>query len=535
MTSYKPAALIRLVFRFEEYDSATSAKPPDKVQTKRRGAKDEGYKLEYVLDPNNTSEGKRYTLQGKRQETDEASEDNLTYAIEGIVPMRATLERNSYKEADTLEIDIPFLDLPFDPRTIRSCGVQYYLGTLTDEIWKEGVSNNQIPKLPLEDDYGSNLRFEGWVDDYRSSWADGQTTVTLSCRDNTSLLIDQPAPPQLKIDPKKTLDEAFADYLASFPQFAGLAVEYRPSSDDAPRLADIANKASQRNGGTGPGKDKMSVWDYLTDVAGMAGCVLFFEGSTIVIQKPRTLYGSEVVREGDPWEGLEYNGAELENRTLIYGENVESFEVSRRFNENAPRNIELRCYLPSRKKTLVARFPGVTSKVQPGEKADKSILVLRVSGVASKDALKVIAQSVYEDMSRQELAVSIKTKHLASLGGSNSEPDLLYLQSGDPVEVLFASKEGDAEVPSSPEQLEGALLIEARTIEFLSALGYEKEIAAAYAKAYVAAGYQTIFRVQKAMIDWSSEEGVSISIDATNYVQARYDVPLPEGLEPDAT
>lgn len=537
--TYYPACKVRLIVRFDEFSDEPSAVPPEKPATMRKGHKDKGQVLDYSIDPDAPEGVTRYRLAGRGQtEAQEASKDNLTHVIEGIIPVRATLEKNTYKEADTLELELSYLDLPFDPRTVRSCAVECYMGTIDADTWREYMRLQTIPELPDESEYGTNRQFKGWIDDWRVNWtSENAASVELSCRDNTSLFIDQDAPPQIKVDPKVGIDEALAKYLACFPQFEGIGVEYRPQNEEPPKLKDVMQRSSQRNGGVGPGKDKMSVWDFIIDVTGMVGCVAFMDGETVVIQKPRTLYARGFSRLEDPWRGRVADDIPMNNRTMIFGRNLSEFNVSRRYNENAPRNIEVRCYLPERKKTLVVRFPGVTSKAQPGESADKSVTVFRVAGVQSKEALQVIAQSIYEDVSRQELEVSMKTPNIASFGGDNAEPDLLYLQAGDPIEVYFAKDDtGDPVLlPATQAQVENSLLVTDKTFEYLQSLGYDADIAKAYAQAYTNAGYQTAFRVAKVVYDWSDDEGLTIGIDAVNYIEVRYDKALPDGLEPEPT
>ena len=534
--SYYPLCKVRLIVRFDEFSDEPSAVPPKKPASMRKGQKDKGQVLDYILDPDAPSGVTRYVLSGRGQtEAQEASADNRTHVIEGIIPVSATLERNTYKEADTLEATLSYLDLPFDPRTVRSCAIEFYLGVIDGDTWREYMRLQTLPPLPDENEYGSNRRFRGWVDNWHVDWStDSAATVDLSCRDNTALFIDQSAPPQIKVDPKVGIDEAIAKYLSCFPQYEGIGVEWR-GGDDPPTLEKAMTRSSRRNGGVGPGKDQMSVWDFITDITGMVGVVAFVEDETVVLQKPRTLYASGYYREGDPWRGRTTDELDMKTRTFIYGRNLEDFSVDRRYNEKAPRNIEVRCYLPERKKTIVVRFPGKTTRVQPGESADKTITVFRVAGVKDKEALQVIAQSMYEDMSRQEMEVSMKTFSLASFGGDNTEPDVLYLQSGDPVEVFFAKSDtGDpVMVPATQEQVEDALLVTEKTVEYLESLGYPNEIATAYAEAYTNAGYQTAFRVARVTYDWGDEEGITVGIDAVNYIEVRYDKALPEGLEPE--
>jgi hypothetical protein len=216
----------------------------------------------------------------------------------------------------------------------------------------------------------------------------------------------------------------------------------------------------------------------------------------------------------------------------VYGNNLLKFGIERKYNESAPTNVEVRCYLPNRKKTLAVRFPGVASS-KTGDKTDNKVIVYRVDGIGTKDALKIIAQSIYEQISRQEMEVTFKPVGLASLGGGNDFPDLLWLTSGDPVQILFArDKDSNPLMPADVAQTEEALLNSTKMIEYLAEMGYDRKVAKAYADVYADAGYQTIFRVNEASYDWS-EEGLYIGVKAINYVEVRNDKALPSGLEPE--
>jgi hypothetical protein len=528
-----------VVVRFEEFGKELSTPPPKKPLTLRKGSKDDGETLEYVLDPDSPEGTKRYMLAGKgKTKAQEASADDRTQVIDGILPTSATLTRNSIVSPDTLELEIPYLDFPFDPRLIRSCAVQFYMGTVKADDWQDSIGRGRSVALPDNGIYKvgdvSNRAFDGWVDSYRVEWSeDGVGKVSLSCRDGTQLLVDTKAPPQLKFDVKLPLDEAVAQYLSNFPQFEGLSVEYRPPGTEPPTISDSLVKGIDPQT-TGPtkGNDKMSVWDHLMDMAGIAGHVVRMDGNVIVIQRPRTLYANGFSRSTDPYVPKVVNGLDCTYRTLVYGHNLRNFDVARKYSDAVPTNIEVRCYLPSRKKTLAVRFPGVAS-AKTGEKTDNKVVVYRVDGVGTKEALKIIAQSIYEQISRQEMEVSFKTAGLASLGNDNDTPDLLWLTSGDAIQVLFArDKDSSPLVPADVAQVEEALLDRGRMVAYLKELGYASSVANAYADVYADAGYQTIFRTNEATYDWSIEEGLHINIKAINYIEVRNDKPLPGDLEP---
>ena len=186
--TYYPACKVRLIVRFDEFSDEPSAVPPKKPATMRKGQKDKGQVLDYIIDPDAPEGTKRYRLAGRGQtEAQEASKDNLTHVIEGIIPVSATLEKNTYKEADTLELSLSYLDLPFDPRTVRSCAVEFYLGTIDGDTWRESMRLQVIADLPDESEYGTNRQFKGWVDDWRVNWAT-RKRQRWSCRAATTLL-----------------------------------------------------------------------------------------------------------------------------------------------------------------------------------------------------------------------------------------------------------------------------------------------------------------------------------------------------------
>lgn len=523
-----PRARVSLVVRFEEFGSKPSAVPPKTKQTLRKGTSGDK-ELEYVRDPAAPAGTTRYVLQPKGgSKISAASADKLTHPLWGIVPATASHGRNGLDKCDTLTLEIAYLDAPFDPRCIRSCAVEYYLGTITpDEAAREPFSATptMVPDsfVDARGKRRTNRRFRGWADTWEVDMKDGQPTVKLECRDGRSVLIDQPSPPQLHLDPKLPLDKAIADYLSNFPQFSGLSVEWR-GDGDAPTLDKIVASKGQDKG-TKTGKDKSSVMDYLTDMVGAAGCILLMEDETVIVSKPRTVLKRGASRTNDPYTGTarSINGMELRNRTFIYGHNCSEMRFGRKFNAAAPSTLEVRAYLPNMKKTIFVRFPDVTTTVMPGGAADSKIMVWRVQGVTSVDQLKVIAQSCYEQGARKELSVEVSTKDLASFGGDNQDPDLLDILPGDSFDALLMR---EMEGATSVGEVEDAALVRGKLIGLMVSMGHGRELAEAYAASYMAGGFQTTFRTRTVKTDFNNDSGVSVSVTGCNYVEVRLDKEL---------
>lgn len=521
-----PRARVSLLVRFEEFASEISAKPPDKKQTLRKGGTITK-ELEYVLDPDAPPGTRRYLLQPKGGSKIAAvSADKFTHKLWGIIPVSANLVRNGLDKADTLSVELPFIDVPYDPRCIRSCAIEYYLGTISEEdAAKEytAATPTMVPDVYVDDrgNARSNLRFRGWVDNWEVNYSDtGTPTIKADCRDNRSVLIDQQSPPQLHLDPKMPLDKAIADYLANFPQFAGISVEWR-GDGDAPKLSGIAKNKGQEEGGK-TGTSKSSVLDYLTDMVGMAGCILMMDDMTLVVAKPRAVLKAGATRTNDPHANAvrSINGMPLPNRAYVWGHNAKTMRFGRKFNEHAPSVVEVRCYVPGKKQTMTVRFPDVTTHAQPGESADKKIMVWRMQGLTSKEDLKVVAQSIYEQSSRREMSVEVSTTDLASYGGDNYDPDTLDMRPGDSFDVYIAR---EPQGHTTVGEIEDAALVRAKLVQLMTDMGHDKEMATAYADSYNAAGFQTTFRLRSLKIDWSLDSGVSISLTGSNYIEVRLD------------
>ena len=205
--SYYPGARVRFGIRFEDFGATDVPKTPEKPPQLRKGKRDAKAELEVV-----ESEGGGFSLVAPGDDPTSVgspqqqrkSADQRTHWIDGIIPQTASLAKNGIRTADTLKIEVLYRDLPFDPRVIRSCAVQYFLGTVSAEDYQRGISGelraratpagslpfNVIPDETIDQrgQVRSNLRFEGWVDDWESDWSGGEAPrVLVSCTDNTQV------------------------------------------------------------------------------------------------------------------------------------------------------------------------------------------------------------------------------------------------------------------------------------------------------------------------------------------------------------
>lgn len=562
---YYPSSKARLIIRLDEMKQRTqmlavAGMAPQVPPQLLRGSKARIAPLEPVKDPNSPKDVTRYLLTPKNGGSNSQllnrmkSKDGLTQQLAAIIPKEATLGINGIRQADVLNLTFKWIDLPFDPRIIRACRIQYYLGCVTPEEYQKGIqgstrvspatdySNQSIEPLNIVPDtyidrYGqtrTNLRFEGWVDKWEVEIPeDGEAVVRLDCRDNTVLLIDQKSPPQLYINVKEKIDKAVALYLSHFPRCAGLTVEYYPPNETPPTLEKtLASSAYRPQLGPPPnGGSDLSVWDYITDVCGAIGHMCRIVGDRIIIQRVRTITSSDfTVRSDDPYVPKKLTtGTELKYRHFIYGRNVSSVKIARQFSFASMQNIEVRCYNPRRKKVMVARFPLPGDKVfgvlvLPGDVADQKWLVHRVNyPIEDPKALRVIAQSIYEQINRGEFVVNIKTKNLGSFGGDNLDPDILDMQATDTFELQVNRDSADI---NSITNIENAMLLQSQAEQFLKAMGYDGELAKMYGETYSNINFQTTFRCYNVGLRWDCDSGVEIEIQGRNYLEVRADKSL---------
>ena len=554
---YFPSCRARFVLRFEEFGATDAPPPPAKIPQLRTGKKDEA-PLEVK------KEGARLLLLPKGGNVQAPGgpqgqldpPDDRTHVVEGVFPISCEVRRNGIREADECSITLSLADFPFDPRAIRSCAVQVYMGTVTPDEFRLGAEGiNRGDKLaggnasgdPLSavadtylDPYGnqrSNLRFSGWVDEYNSEFPeDDQAVAILECVDNAKLLADQTAPPKLAISANLPVDEAVAAYLANFPQCAGLEIELRPPDAPRPTLKSALGASAFKPDLGPPSDGKATALDYIADTVMALGFMVWIEDVTVVLQRPRTLYATGAVRADDPFTGRRLpSGRVLDRRTLLYGVNVRSLSFGRKLGRKTAACTEVRSYSGRQKKTLTVRHPPKGQRptsTTPGGQTDEKWNVIEVAGIESEEALRAIAQAVYEASNRHELTATIRTPCLGSLGGGNDDPDLLDVQSGDAIDVEVIRADQLEEDEDGGTFAGGASQEPSRAESYLTKLGYSRDLARAYAKALGASAFPTTFRVKTWSMSWDQETGIEVTGELMNYVEARVDRALPEGEEP---
>ena len=549
LAEFFPMAKVDLIIRFDEFGTgALNDTAPKKPAHKIDGVKDPARAPLTVKKDATAPEGvSRWVIgvttpAGRGAGQDQtASKDNLTHIVRGVRPRKAEWLQNGFRDADTLDLEIRYADLPLDPRVIRSCAVEFFLGTVPGAAFAKSVRNFLDGDVPYvipdkwTDARGvqrTNLRFQGWVDSWEIEYGDSdEPCVRLKCTDNTRLLVKQHGATRQVVDGTKPLDQAIAQYLANYPQFEGLTVEYRPTDADVPVLNKILAGSAMRpklgppaaKGGGAAGGEGFTVWDYITDVCGAIGHNVRLDGTTVIIQRVRDALTE--TRSEDPYTQRDLTSGPYPYRTFIFGKNVKSAKLSRQYARKEPANIECRAYNPARKNIMVARFPEKSDlanplvSVLPGDgKSEQRWTVVRVPGIYSSQAdLKKFAEDYYFAFNKQEVEIEVETADIASFGGGNEDPDVLDMKVGDPVEVLIDQSHNHSTFEQTELQVNAAGLAQKRLVE----LGFDEKLAQAYATAKAQANLLTIFRARQIKTSFDAEQGVSFNFTMHNFIQKR--------------
>lgn len=271
-----------------------------------------------------------------------------------------------------------------------------------------------------------------------------------------------------------------------------------PSSSTDPGAAE-GTSGSPMMPPRNPGQE-MSVWDLVVQACEIAGCLPTFDptlpklpardggapvdpANTLLLRPAQTIFedvNGGVSIPGGPLDGFErqFSSPQDPTRTvrsevrfMIWGHNIRRLKTSRKLGKVRAPAVEVVSYNPDAppgERRLSARFPNVSKKkkgsagVQVSEegkplraseigakgeyKIDKVITKV-VRGIRDIDELQQIAVSLYHEMARQEVSVSLETDDMASYidptlvdqqPAHNDDPDLLRLCPGLPCRVTVA-------------------------------------------------------------------------------------------------
>jgi len=116
------------------------------------------------------------------------------------------IERNGLAQADTATIDLDWVNVPFDPRIIRSAHARIVLGVVPAEEYEAGMGgansrreDNSLRSVIQADSDGAT-EFLGFVDRWGVDYSENGDVLKLECRDMSAPIRDMQLNENERID-----------------------------------------------------------------------------------------------------------------------------------------------------------------------------------------------------------------------------------------------------------------------------------------------------------------------------------------------
>ena len=335
------------------------------------------------------------------------------------VPKSASVEIPAIRKAGTFKLTFDFRDLPIDPRTVRSVGIEIFMDSVLAREFADGVTqvnpaqgNRSSIMSPAQ--RGSllvpsvgNMVMKGLADGWHVAHTSRGSTVTIEGRDLTGMFLNTPITYELVGDCPldQPIDKVVAWIVDKLPwsekvQVRAAPATLWPNGKGVPKLAALGElqltnprvrqtaKGKKPRVSAGANQDKMNFWDLITRYCYLVGAIptvtmKFNQGApdqgymaTIYIQPSTTaldiqrLFRENKIEAGNvliPF--ADRNPRNVDNnqfviRRMIFGRNIEDMQVERKFTGKIPKPVQVISYNPSSKQKGPARLLTATSNNQ---------------------------------------------------------------------------------------------------------------------------------------------------------------------------
>lgn len=456
------------------------------------------------------------------------------------LPKSCKIMRNGYNQADSWEAVFEVGDLPIDPQLIRAGAIELYLFQISESEQRvvsrreplaepdagaarpRGPADTAALELGLESSkdrftYGNKPAIVGLFDRDSLTLSDDGGWITLAGQDYTAHLQSLQWPPTPKgrarrIPVGQRVDELVRVLLEEADPEGRLHVEVRGIR---PEELPIVGKNEVRGSKRGiPVEADTTYWDVISMVAVRHGLIAFVEGLAVVLSKPRNLAAQDAGRV----------------KRMAWGVNLTSLELTRELGKQQAPTILVRGYDPVSRQTVEVEYPEgsyhratktgktaaatktTTRKSKKGKitttvKNRDEYQIIPAYGITDPVVLKRMAQTRYEVLSRAERRVVANTHDLTDM----NESDMLGVVAGDAVSVVW--EDFNRAILSNPD------LGTDVKIGHLVERGFNEEVAQIIAEAYAKLeAIQRPLRIAEATIEYDADAGVSIEIDAQDFI-----------------
>jgi len=495
----------------------------------------------------------------------------------GRTPLKASIQLPGYRTAGTFNFDLNFRDLPIDPRTVRSCACDIYLGTVAADRFAKGMrgpeADGSLASVLVTHVNGrpnpDTLLLTGIVDDWEVEHGEDGSTVSIKGRDMRGVLLDVPVSivseslEQVvsQLDLTKPINEVVEQILGFVPGFADFSVfvnpiEWRggvvpaPASPEAIPRHRRGARGSRRQASPPAAGNSLKFWDLIVQYCYLVGGIPYFRGTQLCIRPSRTVFDQnrgplDPIRNPTPFLGGRPRTVDAESgapispglrsRKLVYGRDVSKLNFSRKLAGSRKPTV-VRCVShdtshPERGglATLEARWPPLAAeparrtRVAPsGRSAQEDILTIPVAGVTSQAQLLDIARATFEEVGRGEMGGACEMNNLSSFGGDNEDTDMLRLRPGDGVEFAVDVRASRSSHPLlSPLTDNQRTSFDAQVAAVTERIGDQNlaRVLVSTARGQIQE-IQSFFRVQNVSYSWG-DGGISVNFDFQNYVVSR--------------
>lgn len=404
------------------------------------------------------------------------------------VPRSIQITRNSYKQPDSWSIEFDGKDFPIPPSMLRTGQVAIYLYNNKGlEGSRRVIKSTDKPAVvglidSVESDFSSDgrvVRFEG--QDYTALFAghvfQGKRNFTNKRLD---VAIDQ-LRKEVDITNAMQLTVELSD------DFGSTASQKRKS------LPVIGASVSKTNRKGFPVKRGDTYWNVMYNLALKHGFLLFVRDLELVLTTPESVLAESTKRADRTFK-------------LTWGKNIEQITISRSMGKERVPQVEVISYDEKTRKPLIGKYPEKKQKVTDGVGTKKNEVITTVlRGITDKKILKRLAEVQYSLIARTEQSVHFSTRELKD----EADRDLLDLKAGHAFFISFD--------PFNSEELRK--IPAGSRVQWLIQRGWTPQAANVFAEHFDRLNtFKKPFYVREATLDWSYDDGLSLSASVVNFV-----------------
>ena len=433
-----------------------------------------------------------------------------------IRPRHITVNLNNYSEANSFSLVADYKDFPFDPRAMRSCLVFIYMQDMGENRWGQ---------WEIIDQKDENLILQGYIDVHMTSFSQSAREVSMEGRDMTALLIDQLRYVAKPVVVTGGLEQTFRKLLNEYKRkFGGFEIDTSLVADKS-RLTNLRGHThSQINQSRGD-----TYWDIIQDIVQKSGLIVYVNRLAITIADPQNFYET------------------LEEVHCIYGVNLSSLTLERDLGLKKSFNVGVRTARTDRKRNniikvsipkdavspdlvknygrrpILREFITPDGNVEVNEQNEAPTRHFFLRGLGTKSALISAGESIFRQMSLQEMTGNLTTREmklprqnlryrdgkLEADRSSRRSIDFSKIKAGTTIKIVFSQEDmRRMDTFSKPDERRAYLL----------SRGYNPEVVGPLAEAYAEIAKKNFRFYVKAVSLSLGSDGFTMSVDFINLI-----------------